>query len=181
MGNRRNNHSRQVALGGICTALALCAMLFGGMFPLTTFVVPIFASLFIIPVVFEMGAKTALVAYFAVAILSWILVPNKETSMSFLMLTGYYPALRLYVQKIGNIALRFVLKLALFNVSVLLSYSILLFVIMVPSLQQEFIENAPWVWVVSFLIGDIMFVLYDLMIDKVKIFYCYRIRKRFFP
>lgn len=180
MRNRRNNYSKHVALGGICTALALCVMLVGGMFPLATFVVPIFASLFLVPIVFDLGTKTTLVSYFSVSILSFILVPDKEIAMFFLMLTGYYPALQPHLHKLGSRVARFFAKLILFNVSILLSTTLLLFVFAIPSLQQEFYAIAPWFWGLALLLGNLMFFLYDQMIEKVKIVYYYRIRKHFF-
>lgn len=178
-GNPRNK-SKKIALGGICAALALVVMLVGGFLPLSTFSAPILASLLLVPLTVELDKKTTLICYGAVAILSLLLVPDREVTLLFLLLTGYYPVLQPVFLKITYTFIRIILKLLLFNTSIVITYAILLFLLVSPTLQQEFAENATWFWILTLVIANIFFILYDILIDKVRIIYIHSIRKRFF-
>lgn len=178
--NSSHNHSKKVALGGICAALSLVIMFAGGFLPLSTFSAPILASLLLVPLTVELDGKTTLLCYAAVAILSLLIVPDREVVLLFLLLTGYYPVLQPHFLKVSFKPLRTILKLVLFNVSIVLTYIILLFLLVSPAIQQEFAENALWFWILSLFVANVLFVLYDILIDKVRIIYIHQIRKKFF-
>lgn len=174
------NRSRKVALGGVCAALALVVMLVGVFLPLSTFSAPILASLLLVPLTVELGGRTTLICYGAVAALSLLLIPDREVVLLFLLLTGYYPVIQPRFLKITIKPLRYVFKLLLFNISIVITYLILLFLFVSPSVQQEFAENAPWFLVLTLIVANVLFILYDILIDKVRIIYVYQFRKRFF-
>ncbi|MDL2252817.1 hypothetical protein LJC49_01925 [Ruminococcaceae bacterium OttesenSCG-928-I18] len=179
-GSGKSNQSKRVALGGILSALALLFLLGAGFLPIATFSGPIFASLCLIPLVAELGVKTSLLAYAGVCLLSLFLVPDKEVVLFFLFLTGYYPSLRPQIQRIPYKPLRVICKLGLFNVAVFVTYAILLFVLTSPVLQAELAERAPWFFAGLLLIGNLTFLLYDVLVEKIQIIYLYRIRKNIF-
>ncbi len=179
-GQKKHNQSKKVALGGICAALCLLVMLVGGFLPLSTFSGPILASLLLVPLTVELGAKTTLLCYAAVSLLSLLIVPDREAVLFFLLLTGYYPLLQPQYLKIRLRPVRWILKLVLFNIAIAITYIILLFLFVSPAVQQEFANQAPWLLVVTWVVANVLFVLYDILIDKVRIIYIYRIRKRFF-
>lgn len=174
------NRSRKVALGGVCAALALVVMLVGGFLPLSTFSAPILASLLLVPLTVELGGRTTLICYGAVALLSLLLIPDREVVLLFLLLTGYYPVLQPRFLKIPIKPLRLVLKLILINISIIITYVILLFLLVSPTIQQEFADHATWFWVLTLVVANVLFVLYDILIDKVRIIYTFQIRKRLF-
>ena len=169
-----------MALGGVLCALATVFLLGAGFLPIATFSGPIFASLCLIPLVSELGVKTALMAYGAISLLSLFIVPDKEVVLFFILLTGYYPSLQPQIQRLRSKILRVVCKLGLFNVAVVATYAILLFLFTSPGLQKELVERAPWFWGMLLIVGNLTFLLYDVLIDKIRIIYIYRFRKNIF-
>ena len=83
--------SYRVALGGICTGLAVLMLLLSGVFPMMEYAFPAIAGLFLVPLVLEVGCSTALAAYAAAAVLGILLSPNREGALLFLFFFGYYP------------------------------------------------------------------------------------------
>ncbi len=177
---RPPSRTRKIALGGVFSALCVVVMLFGGFIPVATLTAPMLAGLCLLPVVVELGPKTTLVVYATVGILSFFLVPDREITLFFLLLFGYYPVLQPRLARLPNKIMRYAAKLALFNFALALVYVILLFLLVSPALLAEFSGSAVWFWVVLLLMANVTFLLYDLLIDKLRILYIHRFRGRFF-
>ena len=81
--------STQVAIGGVAAALCLLLMFCTGLVPFATYALPALAGVVLIAVVAEMGWRTAMVVYAAVALLSLGIVPDREAAMLFLFFFGF--------------------------------------------------------------------------------------------
>lgn len=174
----RNTH--KIALGGILSGACIAILFLGGLFPLSTFMTPIFAGLFLLPVFVECGVRIALAAYFAVSLLALLFVPDREVSLLFISIAGYYPFLQSAFLKIKSLILRFAVKMIYFNVVMLITYVILLYVFVSPSVQQEFAESTPFLLIAFAVLANITFVLYDILVVRLRVVYHYRIHNRFF-
>ena len=172
--------TRAIALGGVFAALAVVIMLVGGYIPIGTFAAPIFAGICLLPIAMELGTKWALLCYLAVSIISAMLVPDQELVLFFIVLFGYYPVLQPKLAKIKSKVLRMVAKLVIFNVAVAAVYAVLLLLLASPGLIAEFSENGALFWAFLLVLANVTFVLYDIMLEKVRLIYLYRVRKRLF-
>ncbi len=157
-------------------------MLIGGYLPTATFFAPVLAGLCFIPLATELGVRTALLAYLVVSILSafFVFPVDPEAAFFFILFMGYYPIIYPFFAKFKNIILRYLLKLLLFNAAIVSGYLLLLYVFISPALLEEFTAEAAWMWALLLLLGNVLFFIYDLLIDKVKIIYIHQLRKRFF-
>ena len=133
----KNRMSFRVAFCGILAALMTVIMLVGPLIPTMTYVAPAAAGVFLIPVVWDFGGKAGGLLYAAVALLAFFLAPDKEAALCFVLLFGWYPVARPKLQHIRQKPVRLVVKLALFNAALLAIYALLLFVFVMPDLQQE--------------------------------------------
>ena len=61
-----SHKNRQIAMGGIFSALCIVLMFFAGVIPFGTFFLPMVAGAMLLPVVVELGCKPALAAYVSV-------------------------------------------------------------------------------------------------------------------
>jgi len=154
--------------------------LLGGYVPVGTYVAPILAGLCLMPIAMDIGRRTALVAWAAVSILSFLLVPDIELVLFFILLFGYYPVLYPQLNKIKNRVLRYAVKFLLFNAVVAVVYVLLFFVFSSPQLLEDIATSATLFWVSLIVVGNIIFLLYDFLIDKVRIIYIHRIRRYIF-
>lgn len=155
-------------------------MLAGGFLPIATFMAPALAGLCLIPVAHETGNKTGVLAYLAVSILSFFIVPDREMAMFFVFILGYYPLLLPRLCKIKPIILRIMLKLVLFNGAIFIIYTLLRLVFISPGLMDEMAEYTRMYWIGLLLLGNITFLLYDNLGCKMWLIYLHHLRKRFF-
>ncbi|MDL2327754.1 hypothetical protein LJC64_03765 [Ruminococcaceae bacterium OttesenSCG-928-A11] len=178
--NGRSGVARSVALGGILSSFAIVILMGGGYIPIGTFAAPIFAGLCLMPIAIDIGVKWALLCYLAVCLLSFLLVPDMELVLFFVVLLGWYPIFQPVLGRLRSRALRFIIKLVMFNAAVAVVYCILLFLFISPELQQEFSEHGWWYSACLLAVGNLTFFLYDNMLYKVRLVYHHRIRRYLF-
>ena len=156
--------SGKVALGGIMGALSLMIM-FLTAFPYMTYALPAIAGAVLIPVVIELGSKWAWMVYACVSFLSLLIAPSLEAKVMFIAFFGYYPIVKALLERQKNRVLEWVLKYLVFNVAVVSAYllSLRFFGLDVDSLVI-FGFNVPLVFL---LLGNVVFLLYDLALRNV--------------
>lgn len=143
----------------------LVLMLFGSLIPLTTFICPALAGFLLVPTVREWGRHSGLCLYAAVAFLSLFLVADKEVALLFILLLGPYPLLQPIFQKLPLI-LAVICKLIVFNLLLLLTYGLLLFVLMPTVLVAEFNTYSSLTLLVLLILANLTFSLYDLLLSR---------------
>lgn len=156
----RNDLAKKIALGGLLAAVAVVIMLFGGMIPLATFVCPMLCVLIQYVVFRFCGRRIAWGWFGAVAILSILLSPDKEAALIFCIL-GYYPILKPTLDKSK---LRLLWKVLLFNGSIALAYGLLLRVLGLDDVMQEYRAMGYAGLAVSLLLGNACFFLLDRLL-----------------
>ena len=170
----RRKRTAQLALAAVLCSLAVVLMMLGGLIPIATFCSPMLAGFLMIPILYECGAGMALCAYAAVAILSCLLSPDKEAAAIFLFL-GWYPILRPKLQRLRQ-PLRLVVKLLIFNCAVVLVYGLLLFVLGLDSLREEFAALSRVMLIVTLVLGNAVFLLFDFVLPRLELIYRYLLR-----
>ncbi|MCI8652268.1 MAG: hypothetical protein HFF11_01050 [Angelakisella sp.] len=159
--------SSQVAVGGMASGLCLLLMFLTGMIPFSEYACPTFAGLVLIAVAEEMGRKTALIVYGAVSLLSLLLTPSKEAAILFVFFFGYYPVIRaVLMEKVAVRPVRLLLKLLLFNGMIVLSYLIVIHVLGIPDILEEFGSFGQYSALVLLLFGNIFFFVYDYTVGN---------------
>ena len=170
----RRKRTAQLALAAVLCSLAVVLMMLGGLIPVATFCSPMLAGFLLIPILCECGVGMALCAYTAVAILSCLLSPDKEAAAIFLFL-GWYPILRPRLQRLPRLP-RLVVKLVIFNCAVAVVYGLLLFVLGLDSLQAEFSSLSRAMLIVTLVLGNAVFLVFDLVLPKLELIYRYLLR-----
>lgn len=160
MGNTKPTPASTVALGGMMAALALVIMCLGGLIPAATFVCPMAALLLLSFVLERCGRRIAWAWYAAVAVLSLLLGPDKEAAAVFLFL-GYYPILK---PKMDSLPLKWLWKLLFFNGAILVMYWVLLHLLGLAELVEEFREMGQAVALIALLLGNLTFVMLDRLL-----------------
>ena len=163
----RRKRTAQLALAAVLCALAVTVMMLGGLIPAATFCCPMLAGFLTIPILCECGAGMALCAWAAISILSCLLGPDKEAAAIYLFL-GWYPVLRPKLEKLRQ-PLRFLLKLLIFNCAVFAVYSLLLFVLGLESLRAEFSDMGKIMLLVTLVLGNGIFILFDFVLPRLEL------------
>ena len=168
--------SGRVALGGILAALSLICM-FLTIFPYATYALPAMAGAVLIPIVVELGIKWGWMAYAAVGILSLFIAPSMEAKMMFIAFFGYYPVLKASLEKVHNRVVEWGIKFVVFNVSMVVSYWLMLqFFGLEADAFEIFGFNLPLVILAA---GNVVFLIYDLALTNVISLYIKSLHPKF--
>lgn len=170
---------KKLALSGVLCALGVVVMLFGGVIPIAVYYCPALAAMLLVPIACECGTKYGLTAYAAVAVLSVLLVADKETAAVFVFL-GYYPVVKKFFDRIRPKVLRIILKLLLFNVSAVVLYALLIFVFNMTALVEEFRTTGTLLLIATLVLGNVAFILLDFCLARLRILYFVKLRKYVF-
>lgn len=171
--------SKQAAIGGILSAISLISLFCSGIFPFAEYTFPALAGMLLIPLVIEINKRTALLAYAVVSLLSIFMVSNKEAAMLFLFFFGYYPIVKNIIERINKPFFEWIIKLLIFNLSVVSAYVIIINVMGMTELADELSMGMKWGAAILLGLGNVAFVVYDLALTRIIYFYVKKIRPRF--
>lgn len=158
-GSDITKNSMKAALCGILAALSTVVMFFTGIIPVATLALPAIAGCLLIPVVAEVGISWGFGTFAVCAGLSFLLAPDREAALLYLLFFGYYPVLTGVLDRVKNKTLRYVLKLLIFNAAVVTETLLAVFVLGIPWETVEFLGKATPL--VLLLLANLVFVLYD--------------------
>lgn len=153
--------SYRVALGGIISAFCLMGMFLTGVFPLLYLVLPMLSGLLLLIVVEEVGAHWAWLTYAAVGLLSLFVTYDKEAALIFIMFFGCYPILTLYLNRIRPKWLRILIKLAFFNICMVVYFHITVYVFGLTELMEAFEDWGKYGGAILLAALNPFFLMYD--------------------
>lgn len=172
------NNSFKVALGGVMAALSLAIMLLTGFIPIGTYACPALAGILLIVIVIELGAKWAWAVFTVISILSLFFAGDKEAALYFVMFFGFYPILKARIETLSKKWPQRILKLAVFNISMVAAFFLALYVFAVPA--DEFVIFGiyiPWLFLIA---GNLFFIVYDIAVTRLVVLYVHAWRKHLF-
>ena len=149
--------SRQMALGGMLTAVAVVIMSLGSVIPVNTYICPVLCILLTRPVLERCGGRIGWCYYMAAAVLSLMLAPDREAALVYAFL-GYYPMIRPFFHRFGP--LQSLAKLAFFTAMGAASYAVLLLAMGAEAAMEE-----GWLLTaVTVALWDVLFMLVDRLL-----------------
>jgi len=158
-----HNGTKSVALGGVMAALAVVIMCLGGIIPLATYVCPMLCAMLLAAVLRLVGRRIAWAWYAAVAVLSLLLGPDKEGAAVFVFL-GYYPIIKPWVDRRK---VPFLWKLIIFNVSIGIMYSLLIYLFRLEQVILEFRDFGLVLTLITLLLGNVTLFMLDLLLSRI--------------
>ncbi len=170
MSKNTSNLAFNVAFCGIVSAISVMVM-FGSLIPSLAYAVPAVSGILIWTICEQINFKWAMLSYIAVALLSFMLIPEIEANLFLIFFFGYYPTLREILDRIKNKILRFLAKLGIFNIAVVIAYNILVAVLSVEQMLEGLEDFGQYAVFVFWGIGNIAFVVYELCLGIIKEFY----------
>ena len=129
--------SDRVALGGIVAALCIVIMFLTGVVPALYIVSPMAAGLLMVILAEEVSVGWAWLTYLAVSLLALIVTFDKDAALMFILFFGYYPILRLYIERLRKKPLKWICKLALLNLFLVLDYWLTVYVLGLPTFEND--------------------------------------------
>ena len=167
--------SHRLATAGMFSALGTVFLCLGSLIPIATYASPVLASLAVMIVAEECGKRWAWCSYAVVAILSLLLAPDKEAAAVFLVL-GYYPLLKPALDRLKPLP-RILAKLTLCVAAVGGLYALLIRVLQLEALVQEFRTTGTLLLGITVLLGLATFFVYDMALLRLAALYRRKRRK----
>ena len=178
------SQSAKTAIGGMTAALSVVLML-PTIVGLWTYALPAFAGMLIMFTIIELDKKWACGIFVAVSILSLMLLPNKEAAVFYTCFFGNYPIIKAFLEskKIPR-APEYLIKIVLFNASVLVAAFIMLKVFGMPLAELLGTEGESAWWVeyavpITLVVGNITFIAFDHLLTVMVSIYLVKWQKRF--
>lgn len=169
--------SIKVSMGGIVAALSLVLMFLTSVIPFGTYAFPTFAGILLVLIVINLGYAYAVAVYAATAIISFLLVTDKEAALYYTLFLGFYPIVKSLIERIQLKLIQYLIKFALFNVCMIAAFFIGMFVLSIPKESFNlFGVYLPWVFL---LIGNVFFLIYDLCVTRLVTIYLLKWHNRF--
>ena len=178
--NKNSKTSYKVALNGVGSARSLTRMFLTGVFPILSMAIPIYAGALMIIVATEVSTSWAFAAFFAVALLSLFLTPDKEASTLFIMFFGYYPIISPKLEKIRLSLLRTLCKFGIFNAAMMIWYKLITFIMGVYDFFGDFSFLGQYAVVGVMVFINLVFLLYDYTIRMIRNVYLKWFRPTYF-
>ena len=144
-------------------ALAVVIMCMGGIIPMATYVCPMLCSLLLAVVLRLTGRRIAWAWYAAVSLLSLLLGPDKEAAAVFVFL-GYYPIIKPWLDR-RKVPILW--KLAVFNLSIGLLYTLLLYLFRLEQVVRDFSEFGMVMTLVVLLLGNVTLFMLDVVLSRI--------------
>ncbi len=176
-----NNSAKQLSFRiSFCAIIsALCVMfMFGALIPSLAYAVPAVAGILIWTICEQINIKWAFLSYIAVTLLSFILIPEIEADFFLMTFFGYYPTLCEILKHIKNKVLRYMVKLLIFNVSVIITYNILCAILSADKMLEGLEDFGKYAVFILWGMGIIAFILYDLFLGVAKDMYIKAIKNK---
>ena len=163
--------AKKVVVSGIMAALTVMVLYLSNFIPTSTIFLFCFSTVFIAVIVIECGIPYAMSAYAAVALLGFLILPNKFTAIGFAFFFGFYPVLKYWIEKHNRILIEWATKLVFFNVFLFIAWCLfqLLFV-------NSVTLKLPIYWLV--LLAQGVFIIYDVALSLCISFYIKKIKDR---
>ncbi len=161
----------KITFCALMSALATALMLLS-YFPYFTYAVPAVSGLTGLVVLIEIGGKWPLFTYIVTAVLSLIFA-EPEAKFMYVLLFGYYPVLKAYIERANSKVVQYLIKFAVFNVAVLAVYFITVKILGMP--LDDFGPFGKWGIIAFLVLANITFYLYDIVLVRVAAVYMQRI------
>ncbi len=166
--NGRSKAGR-VVYPAIFGALALVLLYLGTMFPTGTWGIAAVAGIMPVFAVLSSGLASGFLCWAGVAILDFLLLPDKFLALLFGVLFGLYPVLKGVIERLRRLPLEYLLKLAFFNASLTVIYL---------TMKASVLSSLPTALSVVrllYLVGNIVFLVYDFGLSRLISFFMARL------
>lgn len=165
----------KIACCGVLSALAAAIMLLTNV-PLFLYTVPCIAGIiFMIPAI-EFGSKWAFVCYAVTSVISLILPTEKEALVVFIGFFGFYPTLKMIIERIGKRIPEIIIKFAVFNVAIVASYAVIIKILGVNPFDTERF-GVVLTELIFLAAGNVVFAILDYALTKVITLYFLKLRR----
>lgn len=166
----------KLALSSVIAALSVVFMVLTGLIPIGTYAAPCFVGFFLAIIVLEAGYSYSVSVFVVVSVLSFLLSSDKEACLYYTAFFGIYPILKGLIERVSKVYLQYILKFLTFNISMILTFFVSIYVLMIPKESFEvFGFYLPWAFLLA---GNFIFIIYDIAFTRIISTYAIKWREK---
>ncbi len=165
---------KKLTLSALMCALTVAMLAVASFLGDLDLTVLMFTSLCMVFVYVEVGAPYTYLTWLASSLLTFLFFPMRYFWVVYLFIFGFYPILKGFIEKTKK-PLWLILKLAWLNVTLVLVFFIISFILGVDLTEGE----AEWMIYVLWGLANVSFICYDLLIGVLVRVYLVRYREKF--
>lgn len=169
--------TKRTALAGVFAALCFVFLFMGSIIDVLDLSSAALASFVILVSVVELGNFYSLGVYSVAAVLAAALLPNKQPAVYFILFSGFYPVVKVYLNRMKPKWLSYLARFAVFDVCAAGTIAALVFVLGIPTENSDY---AKWYFLLMIIAGNAAFFVYDLALERAAALYTSRLRKSIF-
>ena len=173
MSKQSKNTTKAITLCAMLAALSVVLLYVGAVIQVMDIAMAALASFAVILAVVEYGKSAPWAIYGVTSVLSLILLPSKAPAAFYALFFGFYPILKEKFEK-RNKLVCWVLKEIVFNICFVLMMLATLFFFTTG--ENELIN--PITIAATVVLGEAVFVLYDIALTRLISFYVFNLRDR---
>lgn len=158
-----------VAVPAILGALSLVLVYVASIVPSGSWGVVAVAGLIPAAAVISVSMRSGVLCWAGVSILAFILVPGKFCALLYTVLFGLYPIVKAFLERLRKKSVEYFLKLVFFNAAFTMIY-----LTMKAAVLGSLPAALSVVWLL-YLVGNIVFLIYDFGMSKLIALYITRI------
>lgn len=165
--------AKKLALSGIFSALGFIFLYVGSIFQTLDLTSAALGSIVILIAYIEVGRNRAWCIYAVTSILSLLLLPYKTAAVVFALFSGFYPIIKVNLNKIKPNWLSITARVLCFNLFLTAMYFVTKHLL---EIQDEFFAFRA----VIFVMANITFLLFDIALERIAIYYSRKIKPKLF-
>lgn len=174
-----NSRIKKLTLSAICAALGVVIMYLGSLIEVLDLTTVFMASLLIVFLQIELSGIWPWLAWGVTSVLAVMLLPNKFCAFEYAFFGGIYPLIKYYLEKLPR-RLAYALKMVAFN---LLFAGVMMVSVWLYGLEEITLPvigtlSKGGYFIILFVLGNMIFVLFDHLLTRMIIFYEDRWRAR---
>lgn len=164
-------NTSKITFCALMSALSVAFMMLS-FFPYFTYAVPALSGLVCLVVLIEIGGKWPWWTFIVSAVLSMIFAET-EAKLMYVLLFGYYPIIKAYIERLNSRLIQYLIKFAVFNAAVISVFLITVKLLGLPF--KDFVSFGIFGGVAFLILANITFYLYDIVLVRVAAVYLQRI------
>ena len=159
---------KKVSFLSISVVLCVLFLVIASYIPTNTAFFTLFSTCFVMLSVYEYGISGGIMTYFASALLSFFLAPDKQVWLMFTAFFGFYPVIKSLIERLNRIVIEWIIKIV---VGIAFFYALIQLFIKLFSDFEVGINSF-----VLMIIAGVVYVVYDVALSFFLQFYLQRIR-----
>ena len=164
--------TRKIALTAMFSALGTVFLFLTGIWPFGTVALLCIASAFVALSVLECGIGFGFLTYAAISLLGFLIVPNKTITLwEFVLLLGYYPVIKCFIERLNRLWLEWLIKIVFFILMVIVLLMLFEYVLFIPVVT----ELPVWLYGAA---GVALLAVYDYALSILLSYYLNRVRPK---